>query len=566
MTFGIPFKPGTDAVYTWCPSPRYPLPIMEHLSLLIDDGAATPVLPFDGRNLAPINYLIYDLTSLAHRLKGNGETLVIGCGGGRDVLTGLITGAERIDAVDVNPLIFDAMNNALGQFNGYLYKHPKVRAIVSEGRAFARRNPGKYDLLQVAMIDTWAATTAGAYALSENNLYTVEAFEDYLRALKPGGIFSFTRFFFTPPRQALRLVSLYLEAASRLGIERPDQGILIARYESLATLIFKGEPFTSDEINRFRHDIADLGFELVYAPDARPDPHFRTLIESRNREAFYASYPFDVSPSIDERPFFFNMLKMKDFLRVFEIREGQKFNYYATYTLLWLLILSIASTLLVIFLPLLVWGERISGLPGRGWLLTYFAGIGLAYIMIETVLIQRFMLLLENPVYSAGAVVALMLIASGSGSLFFSPRQTSDFKIIGSRKFEWHVLAFAVIALFAMLHIFQGASINSWALSMPMGVRVALIVLLLLPLGFAMGIPLPAGMQFAAPGGPSTIAWCWAVNGAASVVASPFAVALSMGQGFRVSLTWAFIFYGIAFGALMMLRLTYHQPIERTVD
>ncbi|NQU06481.1 MAG: hypothetical protein HQ568_10340, partial [Calditrichaeota bacterium] len=250
----IPFRPGTETAYTWCPSPNYPLPIMEHYSIMIDDGAATPVVPFNGKNLKPIEYLKYDLTSLGHRMRGDGNTLVIGSGGGRDVLTGLMFGAKHIDAVDINPLIFECMNSVLAKFTGNLYRHPKVKGITAEGRAFTRRHPETYDLLQVAMIDTWAATTAGAYSLSENTLYTVEAFEDYLNALKPNGIISFTRFFFFPPRQSIRLVSIFLETADEIGIESPENCILIAGYESLATILFKREPFTEAEIAKFKAD------------------------------------------------------------------------------------------------------------------------------------------------------------------------------------------------------------------------------------------------------------------------------------------------------------------------
>lgn len=536
----IPFRPGTDAAYTWCPSPNYPLPIMPHLSLMIDDGAATPVLPFDGQNLEPISYLKNDLTSLAHRLHGDGTTLIIGCGGGRDVLTALMFDAVRVDAVDVNPLIFDAMNRKLADFNGHLYRHPKVRGIISEGRSYARRHPGGYDLLQVAMIDTWAATTAGAYSLSENNLYTIEAFEDYIRALKPGGMFSFTRFYFEPPRQALKLVSLYLAAAERMGIGEPANCILVAKYESLATLIFKREPFTAAEIARFKADVADLGFDIVYTPDNRLDPYFRTLALTRDRDAFFASYPFDVRPNTDERPFFFNLLKMRDFLRVFEIQEGQRFNYYATYTLFVLLGISAVAVVVVLLLPLLLWGEKTARFPGRGALLGYFVAIGLAYIMIETVLLQRFVLLLENPGTAASAVVAGLLISSGLGSWLWE--KTPD-----AMRFKRLRAAFALIGGGMLIHVTLGYGLVHAMIGWPMALKVSATAVLVLPLGLAMGMPLPAGMTAAGVRGSGTVAWCWAVNGAASVVASPLAVTLAMAYGFDAVLTTALVAYGGAF-------------------
>jgi len=540
----IPFRPGTDAAYTWAPSPNYPLPIMPHLSLMIDDGAATPVLPFDGKDLGPINYLTNDLTSLAHRLHGDGKTLVIGCGGGRDVLTALMLGSKHVDAVDINPLIFDAMNGKLADFNGHLYHHPKVTGIVSEGRAFARRHPGEYDLLQVAMIDTWAATTAGAYSLSENSLYTIEAFEDYIRALKPGGMFTFTRFFFEPPRQTIKLVSLYLAAAERMGIAHPDSCILVAKYESLATVIFKKEPFTQKEISTFCSDLTNLGFDLVYAPNHRVNTYFKNLVESSNRDAFFARYAFDIRPNTDERPFFFNLLKMQDFLRVFEVKEGQRFNYYATYTLFVLLGLSALATIAVLILPTLFWGDKLEKYAGRGALLGYFIAIGLAYIMIETALLQRFVLFLEQPTYAASAVVAGMLIASGLGSMFWGITE-------GKRRPYLIKLAFIGIVVGMAVHIFLGYSLIHWLISLPLAVKTIIAALLVLPLGFVMGMPLPAALGAAGQKGSGTVAWCWAVNGAASVVASPLAVTIAMAKGFGSVMVIATICYMIAFWLLI---------------
>lgn len=537
----IPFRPGTDAVFTWCPSPNYPLPIMEleHYSIMIDDGAATPVVPFDGKNFTPINYLKYDLTSLGHRLRGWGNTLIIGSGGGRDVLTGLMFGAEHVDAVDINPLIFECMNGPLARFSGNLYRHPKVRGIAAEGRAFARRNPQSYDLLQVAMIDTWAATTAGAYSLSENTLYTVEAFKDYLNALKPGGILSFTRFFFYPPRQALRLVSIYLDAAEEMGIEAPDQCILIANYESLATLLFKNEPFTEAEIMDFKADLKDLGFELVYAPDEHLDMVFTTMVGMKDRSLFFAKYPFDVTPPDDDRPFFFNMLKMKDFLHVLQMREGQMFNYYATYTLIIILLLSIAATIVTLILPVLFKEGAGSKFRGRWGLLLYFISIGLAYIMIEVALLQRFTLLLEHPAYAASGVIAGLLVSSGLGSMLWG-------RIESAAKKRVLLISFAIIGLLLLFQGFLGSSVIHGIIQLPILVKALIAAVMIVPLGIVMGMPLPAGIGIAGKHTSSTVAWCWALNGAASVVASSLGVAIAMAYGFASALLAGLVCYGFA--------------------
>ncbi len=545
----IPFKPGSDAAYTWAPSPNYPLPIMPHFSIMIDDGASTPVLPFDGKNLEPISYLKYDLTSLPHRLNGDGHTMVIGSGGGRDVLTGLMFNAEKIDAVDINPLIFDAMNTSLASFNGRLYSHPKIKQVIAEGRAYARSNPDSYDLLQVAMIDTWAATTAGAYSLSENTLYTVEAFEDYLNALKPDGLLSFTRFFFYPPRQALRLVSLFLETAERMGIEEPENCILVAKFESLATVMFKKKPFSPVEVQKFKDDLKDLGFNLVYAPDERSDRFFASLVGIPDKQMYYDQYPFDVTPSTDDKPFFFNLLKVRDFLRVFEVRGGQLFNYYATLTLMVILILSIVATVVVLVLPLL-WAKVTTESFRYEWgLLGYFIGIGLAYIMIEVTLLQRFVLLLEHPAYAASGVVAGLLIFSGLGSMFwnnFNSEVRSKYLLIG----------FGVVGICLLVHILFGGTIIHSALTLAMGWKVLLAIVLLAPLGIAMGLPLPAGITVAGKQSSSTVAWCWALNGSASVVASPLAVVLAMVNGFNHVLLIGLLCYGLACALMFGVVLT----------
>lgn len=551
----IPFKIGTDAApQTWAPSPRYrqAIPNKGHMSIMIDDGAATPVVPFNGTDLKPVSYLKYDLTSLAHRLNGDGNTLIIGSGGGRDVLTGLLYDARRIDAVDLNPLIFDAMNGPLADFAGDLYHHPKVRGITAEGRAYARRHPGEYDLIQVAMIDTWAATTAGAYSLSENSLYTVEAFQDYIHALRPGGMISFTRFFFSPPRQALRLVSIFLEAAEREGVEHPEKCILVGMYESLATLVFKAEPFTREEIQQFKADLTDLGFKLVYSPDSQPDHWFRSLVNTTDRSRFFEDYPYLVSPPVDDKPFFFNMLKMRDFLSVFEEQEGQRFNYYATYTLIMLLIISIIATFVVLILPTAFRSAGRDRFKGRVSLLLYFVGIGLAYIMIEVSLLGRMTLLLEHPAYAASAVVACMLLSSGFGSMIWGRTPSHN-------RNKLFTIAAGLIGAGLLFHIFLGDIVIHSLIHLPLVLKAFLAIILIAPLGMAMGIPLPAGITVAGVKSASTVAWCWAVNGAASVVASALAVVLAMSKGYSSVLTVSMVCY---LGAFLLLTFFISSKFE----
>src|SRR5262249_248899 len=156
--------------------------------------------------------------------------LVIGPGGGRDLVSALVFGAKRVVGVEINPIIAnDVMSDRLRDFSGGIYHHPRVQVVVDDGRSFVRRTPERFDVIQASLVDTWGGPGAGAYTLTENTLYTVEAFQDYLDHLTDGGILSFTRWVF----DGIRLVSLAQavceargwDPRSRLAILQQDQVI-----------------------------------------------------------------------------------------------------------------------------------------------------------------------------------------------------------------------------------------------------------------------------------------------------------------------------------------------------
>ena len=225
----------TQPYGAWSLSERYTGPLPDTHLMDIDSAAGTQILRFGG-DLRDVEYLQYELTALGYRLYGEpGGTpasplraLVIGPGGGRDLLSALVFGASSVDGVEINPIIAnDVMRGAFREYSGGVYDQPAVHIHVEDGRSFVRRSPDKYDVIQASLVDTWAATAAGAYTLTENSLYTVEAFDDYLDHLTDRGVLSISRWVF----DGLRLVSLAQEACARHGLERgrPPRGHSVRR-------------------------------------------------------------------------------------------------------------------------------------------------------------------------------------------------------------------------------------------------------------------------------------------------------------------------------------------------
>ncbi|MFI5008579.1 MAG: hypothetical protein ACHQKZ_14125, partial [Solirubrobacterales bacterium] len=258
------------------------------------------------------------IESLPYHLGGRENVLIIGPGGGVDVIIARLFGARSVTAVEVNPLVArDVMSSEpFRSFSGKLYEQPGVRLVVDEARSFIRRSPEDYDLILGTMVDTWAATAAGAFALTENNLYTVEAFHDYLGRLTPDGVLSMTRWSQNPPDQLLRLVSIARVALRETGAADPSRHLMLVRGRpedgqqlATATFLLKKAPFTDPEIERAEAFASRQGFELLYTPSTRPAGPIKHLVEAADPGEFWRGFESDVSAPRDDRPFFFQSVR-----------------------------------------------------------------------------------------------------------------------------------------------------------------------------------------------------------------------------------------------------------------
>jgi hypothetical protein len=544
----------------WALSPRFTGPRTPSLFMDIDSAAATPILKGSG-NVQEADYLRYELTALAYHLveRPNGFTaLVIGPGGGRDLLSALVFGARRVDGVEINPIIArDVMLNRFREYSGGVYANPRVSIHIDDGRSFVRRSDAQYDVIQASLVDTWAATAAGAYTLTENSLYTAEAFGDYLDHLTDTGLLTITRWVF----DGLRLVSLAQEACAARHLDA-RQHLAIVRFDRVATFILKKSPFTPAEVAQLR-DVSDrLGFSILYAPGPQDpayesrragpsdppsadDPiemqrtgtssdDYRKLIMAADRQQFLDVYPLDVAPTSDDRPFFFHTTRLRD---QFNVAFGRSMLFgNGLSALLTLMAISAALVAMFVIGPLLI-SER----PEAGWggWLGYFGALGAGFMLLEVALLQRFVLLLGHPVYSLTVTLFSLLLGTGLGSLISR-------RVAQERVKRVTVLALLGVAATTLLLTVALPRVVDAAIAWPLGARILLAAAILIPIGVLLGVPLPGGMRLLAASRPAIIPWGWGINGAFSVVGATFAVFLAMNWGFSATLLIGALVYAVA--------------------
>jgi predicted membrane-bound spermidine synthase len=534
--------------YAWGLSPIYDGPPGEQLALDIDSLAGTPLVKFDGDFAAPgLEHLAHDITALAYELRPGRKALVIGPGGGRDVLTALKFGSRDVDAVELNPLMQEVVNEHFGEFTGRLYERPEVHLTIDDGRHFVRRATERYGVIQLSLVDTWASTAAGAFALSENTLYTTEAFEDYLRHLDADGLLTVSRWLARVPRETLRVASLARQALANLGFEDPRQRILVAgtpplrRGHQFASVVISLRPFTEAEIASARRFVEERGFRVLYFPGQGEDPLFSELITTDDFPGFLERYDLDVSPTTDDRPFFFNTVKPRDFLNFSEEETGR----VGVHLLARVLFIVIGLVLLFILGPLLLRRRSALAAVGTGatWAtLLYFGALGSGFMLIEVALISKFILFLGHPIHALTVVLCTILVSAGFGS-YWSGRHVAAGHAGLARVIR---AALAVIVVLALVLDFV---FEEYLIGMPFAVCVALTIASLAPAGFLLGMPFPLGLRLLDQMGrkwAQFIPWVWGINGATSVLGSILAITIAINFGFRASMVAGLCAYGIA--------------------
>ncbi|MFZ2540777.1 MAG: hypothetical protein WAW75_03265, partial [Gallionella sp.] len=517
-----------------------------------DACAGTPITEFSG-NLEDVNFLRFDITAVAYHVwPETKKVFIIGPGGGRDVLTALNFGVPAVTACDINPVIVDLVENKFKDFAGDLYSRPGVTVHVGEGRSTIRRMEDRFDVILIPLIDSWAATTAGAFSLAENNLYTVEAMQDYLDHLEPNGCLSVTRFLFQPRNQTLRLAIIARRALEEQGVPAPEQQIVVigtTTESGVATVLVKKQPFTPEELSRLHSASEYLQFPILFSPDSGGDSDFVAGLTQRPLENFLQNTYYDLSPSTDNRPFFFQMIP---FSRAFDLLTsekivGQVYNYYAPLVLILLLALSTVLVLLFYILPL-KFERGVEPLPK--WWGTFAIVLGLGFMFVEIPLMQKGSLYLGHPTYSLTIVLFSLLIFAGLGSRWSGRNHNAPLVVMLRR---YLIMAFGLVALLAIGSDF----IIEATIGLSFWIRVAIFVVLIGTAGFFMGTAFPSAIRLVGNSHIKSIPWVWALNGGASVLGSILAMAVAMAFGYWLALAMGAVCY------LFALAIAYKIPEAR---
>jgi hypothetical protein len=526
-----------------------PEPGRDMKSIVIDADAATGVARFElGHLTARERFeLTYHGPGFPYLLRPGAKTLVIGPGGGWDITRALASGSKDVTGVEINPIIATTiMRKKFPQYSNDLYLRPDVKIVVEDGRSFVRRSHERYEVLQATLVDTWASTAAGAFALSENNLYTTNAFVDYLSHLTDDGVMAFTRWGFDPPRESLRIVSLARAALKQMGQDDAERHIAVVREDvqrleewgSQDTILISRAGFSAADTERIRSAAKTAGMQAVYLPGTGVETPFRDLLLTKDLQRFYDSYPFDVRPVTDNRPFFFYTVQPRDLWRFLahasSASEDYKINA-ALPILFGLIVVSIAATIVILALPPLLLGHRLPRSPGAIRALLFFLFIGAGYILIQVALIQKFVLFLGHPTYALTVIIFSMLLSSGIGS--FASKRLVDGDV---RRLAW-VLLLIALAVFALAGVVTPIAESGVALPFP--VKVLITVALISPAGFVMGMPFPTGLSLLERIMPASIRWAWAINAASSVMGSAAAMFLAIYLGLKLTIVIGGVLY-----------------------
>jgi len=521
------------------------------LALFIDADSMCAITNFAG-DLKNLSYLDYRSAALAYHLLENPRVLILGSGGGSEVLTALYHGAKSIEAVEINPQIVDLVREKYGEFSNHIYSRPDVSVKVAEGRGFIQASSEKYDLIQIALLDSFAASSAGVYALSESYIYTLEAMKEYLGHLSSEGILSITRWLRMPPRDGIKLFATAVQTLQKLGVDDPSSHLIFIRSWATSTLLIKSSSFSSSQIEELREFSEERLFDIIWYSGIKPGevnrynilerPHYyeaSSRILSPDRDSFYRDYLFDIVPATDNSPYFFHFFRLRSLPHLLKTMgaEWVPFMEWGYIILLATLVQAVGVSIFLIILPLFfLKGTRTRGSRTRVFI--YFLSLGLAYMFMEISFIQKFTLFLSYPIYAAAVIIAGFLFFSGWGS-YLSGR----FSLANSSKIA---VAVGAIIMVTLVYLFFIDHIFSFFISFPDSIKILISLLLIAPLAFFMGMPFPLGLGIVSSGNPPLVPWAWGINGCGSVISPALATVLAISFGFNLVVSCALFLYLLA--------------------
>ncbi len=526
--------------------------VPEQRGVFIDGDSLTPIdLGGEPEQFAYLD----DLTSaLPYHLNRPEDVVVLGAGGGGLVRQALYYDTPSVTAVELDPHVVELTREKYREFSGGFYDLDAVVVNVQEARGFLAGNPNRYDLIQVALIDSFAASSAGLYALNESYLYTVEALSEYYAQLSDGGVLAISRWIRLPPRDTLKLFATAVQSLRRVGVKDPAERLLLIRSWQTSTLLIKKGRFTQNEIASARDFCEERSFDLAYyagMPESLanrfnvlPQPFLyrgAQALLSKASGRYMADYKFNIEPATDDRPYFFYFFKWKTLPEIISLRGrgGVPLLESGYLILMATLVQAVLISIVLIVLPL--WKRmRVTGVR-RGRMTAYFAALGFAFFFVEIAFIQKFMLFLHHPVLAVAAVLTGFLVFAGIGSYIAGRWQN---------RADTHKMVITAVGVIGVLGLIYTLVLPDLIfeplIGVPTPVKLAVSMVLIALLATPMGMPFPLGLARLGEYAEKLIPSAWAINGCASVISAVLATLLAIHFGFTIVVLLAATLYLLA--------------------
>ncbi len=499
-------------------------------------------------------YLDQMTSALPYHLAKPDQVLILGIGGGQDILQARYHGISNITGVELNPRLVELLGETYSDFAGRLLGG-ETRVRIGDMRGFMEKNQIPFDLIQLALVDSFLPSASGLYALRENYLYTVEALREYLQNLAPHGYLAITRWLSNPPRDGLKLLATAVAALRQSGVADAGRHLALIRGWQTSTLLIKRGQFSHAEIREIETFCRTRSFDVVYTfasgeewanrYNIQADPLFaqaaRALIGADSAD-FIARYKFNLQPATDDCPYFHHFFKWSAIREILELRASGGAALLESGYLILLTALAVAGllSLLLILAPLLFLrrtGRKGPGAIARRTVFLYFFSTGIAFLLVEIAFIQKFMLFLHHPVYAISTVIAAFLVFGGLGSTL-AQRWTGH---PTPEKLVHRVVGGIVLLCFSYLLLL--GRYFSLAGELPFSGRLAVTALLIAPLAILMGMPFPLALSRLAGRAAHLVPWAWGINGCGSVISSMMATLLAIHFGFGVVIVVALSLY-----------------------
>ena len=489
-----------------------------------------------------LNYLLFTTENLGYVTSDRKNVLVLGAGTGRQIRIAILNDAEIITSVEQNKALTNLLEGKLASKVDFILNDKSVRPQNISPRTFLLSTQQKFDLISLPMIDAFGGSS-GMYALQEQYLLTVESFNEMLAALNRNGVVSVSTYIDYPYRNPIKILATFVEVFEKRKIENPSNYVAAIKNWNTITFLVKNDPLTVSEIDSIRSFCDRMNFDPVLLPDISDAERekfnklrdisiysmFDRILQSKEeREKLYDEYPFNIKPATDNQPYFSQFLQWSTIPLLAELFGNQSVPFFEVgYLLMYLTFIQIIILAIVlIVLPLIKLSFKGSN---KMRTLFYFSGLGIGYMLIEIILIQRFTLYFGNVIYAAAFVVCLMLVSSGFGSLVsqkITPKPYRIFLIV-----SFIIISFNIYALFLSdwLRTTIGFSLTS---------KIILSFIWIAPPAFFMGMPFPLGLKLLSFSNDSQIPWAWGINGVFSVVSAVLATIIAVELGF----VWVMVF------------------------